>query len=94
MKKKYEEDVCRKHHDLLTFGAELGSMLRAASRTRASSVCRAFGVMPEACDAAAALCRISLMSPFSSPPSFVKNLKPFLLNGKWEAVMMMPPSYS
>ena len=34
------------------------------------------------------------MSFLSRPPSFVKNLNPFLLNGRWLAVIMMDPSHA
>ena len=40
-----------------------------------------------------ALWRSSVMSAFSRPPSAVKNFRPLLLNGMWEAVSMMAPSY-
>ena len=34
------------------------------------------------------------MSPFSNPPSAVKNLNPLRLNGRWLAVIITPPSNS
>ena len=74
--------------------AELGSMDSAMSNTLASSVYLADNETPDACAAVAARLSTSVMFTFSSPPSLVKNLKPFLLYGKWDAVMMMPPSYS
>ena len=40
----------------------------------------------------AAASRIAMMSSCSTPPSFVKNLRPLRLNGRWLAVIMIEPS--
>ena len=74
--------------------SSMSGWIWSAVATRwASSVCLAAGCTLTAAELLAARASKSAMSPFSRPPSPVKNLKPLRLKGRWDAVMMIAPSY-